>query len=50
MSKIEEGFVAADSRNLPKVHFDMVYEYLLADTRFNAEEMRGVKASRFVYK
>lgn len=39
----DEGFVKADSRNLPKITDFMVYEFLITDARFNDTEVRGVK-------
>lgn len=44
--KLEEGFSKADSRNIPKIDIFMVKDFILADDRFNAPEIRLVKASR----
>ena len=46
-NRLEEGYVKADSRNLPKVDIFMVYEYYSTDDRFDAPEIRGVKATRY---
>ena len=46
-NRLEERFVKADSRNLPKVDIFMVYEYISTDDRFDAPEIRGVKATRY---
>ena len=40
---VDDGFVKADSRNLPKVSAFMAYEFLITDKRFNDPEVRGVK-------
>lgn len=41
---LEIGFVKADSRNLPKIDIFMVAEFIKTDDRFNATEIRLVKA------
>ena len=43
---LESGFVKADSRNLPRVDTYMVFEFISTDDRFNAPEIRGVKADK----
>ncbi|XP_043484808.1 uncharacterized protein LOC122512804 [Leptopilina heterotoma] len=43
--KLDSGFEKADSSNLPKISIFMVWEYLVTDDRYNAPEVRGVKAS-----
>ena len=42
---VETGFVKTDSRNLPKIDIFMVAEFIKTDNRFNAAEIRLVKAS-----
>ena len=44
-AKLEPGFTKADSRNLPKLDIFMVWEYLVTDKKYNAPEIRGVKAT-----
>ncbi|XP_031359073.1 uncharacterized protein LOC116182672 [Photinus pyralis] len=41
----EEGFVKAGSNNLPSVDIFMVMEFIKNDDRFNAAEIRGIKAA-----
>lgn len=41
-----DGYVKADSTNLPKIDMFMVRNFLISDTRYNAPEVRGVKLSQ----
>lgn len=43
--QLEEGFVQADSRNLPNIDIFMVLEFINEDDRFNAAEIRMVKSA-----
>lgn len=43
---LSEGFIKADSTNLPRVDMFMVRDLLILDERFNAPEVRGVKMSQ----
>lgn len=40
---LKEGFIKADTTNLPKINPFMIYEFLITDDRFNAPEVRGEK-------
>lgn len=40
---LDTGFVKADSSNLPKIRFFMIWEYIVTDERHNAPEVRGSK-------
>lgn len=42
---MEKDFVKADSRNLPRIDMFMVAEFIANDDRYNAPEIRLVKAS-----
>ena len=42
---VEPGYVKADSTNLPKIDIFMVAEFVKNDARYNAAEIRLVKAS-----
>lgn len=44
-NQLEPGFVKADSTNLPKISIFMVWEYIVSDERYNAPEVRGIKAT-----
>ncbi|KAL0829669.1 hypothetical protein ABMA28_003175 [Loxostege sticticalis] len=41
--KTSDGFVRADSRNLPKVDLPMLLEYMHDNDVYNASEIRGAK-------
>lgn len=41
--KVDEGFVMADSRNLPKVDLIMLLELIREDENYNVAEIRGAK-------
>ncbi len=43
--KVDPGFTKADQGNLPKITMFNVWEFLVEDDRFNAPEVRGVKAT-----
>ena len=45
MSILHAGFTKADSTNLPKFDIFMVWEYLVTDEKYNAPEVRDVKAT-----
>lgn len=45
-NRLEEGFVRADSRNLPKLDSTMIYAFISADERFNLPEVRGAKTEQ----
>jgi len=42
---MDSGFVKADSSNFPKIDIFMVAEFVKNDDRYNAAEIRLVKAS-----
>ena len=42
-NSLKEGFIKADSTNLPEINPFMVWEFLTTDQRFNAPEIRGEK-------
>lgn len=44
-NQLDPGFVRADSTNLPKISIFMVWEYIVTDERYNAPEVRGIKAA-----
>lgn len=44
-NRLDPDFVKADSTNLPKINVFQVWEYLVTDERYNAPEVRGVKAT-----
>lgn len=46
MACLNSSFVKASSENLPTVHIFMVHTFLKGDDRFNAAEIRGVKACK----
>ncbi|XP_043478494.1 uncharacterized protein LOC122513004 [Leptopilina heterotoma] len=45
VNKLDPGFEKADTTNLPKLSVFMVYEYITNNERYNAPEVRGVKAT-----
>ncbi|XP_051156855.1 uncharacterized protein LOC127278934 [Leptopilina boulardi] len=45
VNKLDPGFEKADTTNLPKINVFMVYEYITNNERYNAPEVRGVKAT-----
>lgn len=42
---VEKGFIKADSTNLPNIDIFMVAAFINKDDRYNAAEIRLVKAS-----
>lgn len=42
---LDPGFLEANSTNLPTPHVFMVWEYIVTNDRYNAPEVRGVKAT-----
>ncbi|KAL7289367.1 hypothetical protein TKK_0016570 [Trichogramma kaykai] len=42
-NKLEVGFTKADTKNLPTVSGNMIFDFITNDDRFNAPEVRGVK-------
>ena len=40
---LKEGYLKADTTNLPTVNSFKIYEFLIKDDRFNAPEVRGEK-------
>ncbi|XP_011701425.1 PREDICTED: uncharacterized protein LOC105458063 [Wasmannia auropunctata] len=44
-NQLDLGFVKANSTNLPKISVFMVWEYIANDERYNAPEVRGIKAT-----
>lgn len=47
--KVDPGFSEARSDNLPRGDAFMVATYLATNSDFVSAEMKGAKASRFVY-
>lgn len=43
---MEEGFIKADSSNLPKVDSAMLSEFLIKNANYFSAEMKNVKANR----
>lgn len=41
--KVSEGYSVADSRNLPKVDYMMLLQYMRENDAFNVAEIRGAK-------
>lgn len=45
VNKLDPSFDKADTTNLPKLNVPMVYENIASNERYNAPEVRGVKAT-----
>ncbi|KAJ8667697.1 hypothetical protein QAD02_009360 [Eretmocerus hayati] len=43
--KLDTGFAKADSTNLPKVNCFMVWAYIVSNEKYNAPEVKGIKAT-----
>ena len=49
-NKLEEGFVKADSTNLPKVHVFMIWDFLMRSKKHNIPESNSVSFMLIVTK